>query len=97
MKAIIEKLKAGETVKFRPAGHSMAPFVLHKQLVTMEPVGRDTMLDGQIVLCKVQGRNFLHFAGLLGDGKYRIANAKGRVNGWCYRHNIFGVVVSIET
>jgi hypothetical protein len=56
----IEKLRAGETVSFRPGGHSMSGKIASGQLCTVAPVDPDTVAVGDIVLCKVNGREFLH-------------------------------------
>ncbi len=56
----IEKLKRGETVSFRPRGHSMKDKIESGQLVTVQPVEPDTLAVGDIVLCKVGGREYLH-------------------------------------
>lgn len=55
----IEKLKRGETVQFRPRGHSMTGRVNDGQLVTVEPL-KQAAKRGDVVLCKVNGREYLH-------------------------------------
>ena len=50
----IEKLKAGQTVEFRPRGNSMSGKVESGQLCTVEPAKE--LMVGDIVLCKVGGR-----------------------------------------
>lgn len=92
----IELLKQDNTVKFRPHGNSMQPRIESGQLVTVEPVNRQ-IVPGDIVLCKVEGRQWLHLVSAVGsDGRYQISNNKGHVNGWCTAQNIFGVVTVIE-
>jgi hypothetical protein len=53
-----------------------------------------------IVLCRVSGNQYLHFIeamrGPANKRQYQIANARGRVNGWIGRNNIFGKVVKID-
>lgn len=56
----IEKLLQGETVSFRPRGHSMAPKIKSGQLCTVEPVDTALLQVGDIVLCKVRGAEYLH-------------------------------------
>jgi SOS-response transcriptional repressor LexA len=54
--AYIAKLKAGETVSFRPRGHSMKGKIESGHLCTVEPVTDVEILQkGDIVLCKVNG------------------------------------------
>jgi hypothetical protein len=99
----IEKLKAGETVQFRPRGNSMEPLVKNGALVTVSPkIGFPS--PGAIVLCKVSGAQYLHLIHSTeyeyGSGKseYRvqISNNKGRINGWTSIKNVYGIVVAIE-
>lgn len=80
----------------------MQPRIESGQLVTVQPVG-DHAVDvslvrvGDVVLCKVDGRQWLHLVTAIGsDGRYQISNNKGHVNGWCSPGNIFGVVVTVE-
>lgn len=50
----IAKLKEGETVSFRPRGHSMKGKIESGQLCTIEPISDTAALEkGDIVLCKV--------------------------------------------
>lgn len=51
----IERLLAGETVSFRPRGHSMVPKIHSGQLCTVEPVDTAILAVDDIVLCKVTG------------------------------------------
>jgi len=58
--AHIGKLRAGETVAFRPRGHSMKGRIESGQLCTVAPVDVSTLKVGDIVLCKVGGNEYLH-------------------------------------
>ncbi len=92
--AHIEKLKNGQTVQFRPRGHSMSGKIESGQLVTVEPIGDQPIVRGQIVLCTVRGHQYLHLVkAVLGD-RYLICNNHGRTNGWA--SDVFGRVVRIE-
>ena len=92
----IELLKQGNVVKFRPHGNSMQGRIESGQLVTVEPVSRE-VVPGDIVLCKVEGRQWLHLVSAVGsDGRYQISNNKGHINGWCTLQNIFGIVITVE-
>ncbi len=68
------------------------------QLVTLEPLTQDTVLEeGLVVLCKVEGRQWLHLIKAVGpDGRVQIGNNKGHVNGWTTRGNVYGVVTKVE-
>lgn len=78
----ISKLKAGETIKFRPRGGLMKGKIESGQLVTVIPIVDNVLLEGMIVLCKVSGRQFLHLIKAEQGGRYQIGNNKGNINGW---------------
>lgn len=56
----IEKLGRDETVSLRPRGNSMTGKIESGQLCTVEPVDSALIAVGDIVLCKVNGREYLH-------------------------------------
>ncbi len=102
----IERLRAGETVQFRPLGHSMEPRVKHRALVTVEPIAdHATLAIGDVVLCKVHSRGrtceYLHLVVDIHpstpDGRmFLIGNNRGGLNGWTRAQNVFGKCVKIE-
>jgi SOS-response transcriptional repressor LexA len=92
----IAKLKAGETVQFRPRGHSMSGKIGSGQLCTVEPVDPDTLEVGDIVLCKVNGREYLHLVKARQGSRYQIGNNRGHINGWINAKAIFGKCVRVE-
>lgn len=95
----IVKLLKGETCQFRPHGNSMTPKIESGQLVTVDPVNDDTRITvGCVVLCRVHGRELLHYVGaVLDNGKtFEIRNARGIRNGTTPRRNIFGVLSKVE-
>ena len=96
----IEKLNNGANeVSFRPKGNSMVPIVKSGQLVTVSRVTKDTVISkGDVVLCKVSGRQFLHkVTAIKNEGtdnaQYQISNNKGHVNGWICRKTIYGKMI----
>ncbi len=91
----VAKLKAGETVSFRPHGNSMQPKINNGQLCTVIPI-EDEISPGEIVLCKVRGRQFLHLVKAVRGNQFQIGNNKGRINGWVSRNAIFGRCVKVE-
>ncbi len=92
----ITSLKNGETVKFRPRGNSMQGKIESGQLVTVIPAVHPIPV-GSIVLCKVAGNQYLHLVIAVGsDDRYQIGNNKGKINGWCTKDSVYGVVVTIE-
>ncbi len=91
-----EALRNGETVKFRPHGNSMQPRILSGQLVTVTPCFGEAQV-GDIVLCKVNGRQILHLVTAIGsDGRFQISNNHGHINGWATPKNVFGIVTRVE-
>ena len=92
----IEKLLQGETVQFRPRGNSMSGKIESGQLVTVVPVMNRAPQVGDIVLCKVNGSQYLHLVKAISGERYQIGNNRGRINGWTAHRNIFGVCVDIS-
>jgi hypothetical protein len=91
----IVRLNQGETVQFRPRGASMRGKVESGQLCTVAPV-TDELEVGDIVLCKVNGREYLHLIKAVQGDRYQIGNNRGHVNGWVSRRGIFGKCVRVE-
>lgn len=93
----IQKLKLGETVLFRPRGHSMKGKIESGQLCTVEPVSDfESLQKGDIVLCKVNGNEYLHLIKAIQGKRFQIGNNRGRINGWVSTNAIFGKCVKIE-
>ena len=92
----IAKLKLGETVSFRPKGNSMQGRIESGQLCTVQPIDASSLKVGDIVLCKVKGREFLHKITATRGAQFQIGNNKGRVNGWVSANSIFGKCVEIK-
>jgi hypothetical protein len=92
----IKKLKLGETVKFRPVGNSMAPLIKSGELCTVKPVGNDDLFLEDIVLCSVNGSQYLHLIKDRGINEYLIGNNRGKLNGWITHENIHGILIKIE-
>jgi hypothetical protein len=65
------------------------------QLVTVEPVQDKQIEVGAIVLCKVNGAQYLHLVKATSGDRFQIGNNRGRINGWTSRRNIFGIVTRI--
>lgn len=92
---LIEKLREGETVSFRPRGNSMTPKIKSGDLCTVVP-DISEIKKGDIVLCKVRGSQYLHLVSAIRGDQYQISNNHGRVNGWITVSNIFGKLISVE-
>lgn len=94
----IARLAAGETVQFRPRGNSMKGRVESGQLVTVEPIrDHSTLKKGEVVLCTVGGRDYLHLVTAVGaDRRFQIGNNKGHINGWVTSAAVYGRCVKVE-
>ena len=92
----IEKLKTGGIVKFRPRGNSMKGKIESRQLVTVEPLMDMQPQKGDIILCKVNGSQYLHLVKETQGDRYQIGNNIGRINGWINVNSIYGICTSVE-
>ncbi|MBO0859751.1 MAG: S24/S26 family peptidase [Chloracidobacterium sp.] len=92
----IERLKSGETVSFRPRGHSMTPKIKSGQLCTVAPCDPASLGVGDIVLCKIGGAEYLHLVKAIQGDRFQIGNNRGHINGWVRANSIFGRLVSVE-
>lgn len=93
---IIARLQAGETVTCRPPGNSMRGKINHGDLCTIEPVDPATLQVDDIVLCKVNGNQYLHLLSAKQGDRYQISNNKGHVNGWVGAKCIYGKLIKVE-
>ena len=66
------------------------------QLCTVEPVEPDTLRKGDIVLCKVSGRQYLHLIAAVNGQRFLIGNNRGHTNGWVGANGIFGRLARVE-
>ncbi len=73
----------------------MKPHIPERALVEVAPL-EGPVEPGDIVLCRVRGATYLHFASAIHEDSVRIENARGFVNGWTSTTKIFGVVVSVD-
>ena len=92
----IPRLQAGETVQFRPWGHSMSGRIESGSLCTVAPADPTTLAVGDIVLCKVRGAQYLHLIKAIRGGRFQIGNNRGRINGWIAATSIYGKCVRVE-
>ena len=94
----IAMLKDGETVQFRPRGKSMSGKIESGQLCTVEPVENpDALQVGDIVLCKVNGSQYIHLIKAIQGKRFQIGNNRGRINGWITAGSIYGKLVRVES
>jgi hypothetical protein len=92
----IEKSRRGETASFRPRGNSMSGEIESGQLCTVTPVQPAALRVGDVVLCKVNGREYLHLIKAISGERFQIGNNRGRINGWVSANAIFGKCVRVE-
>ena len=100
--------KARKGKRFRPAvaafhfDQERALWKLHEELTTktyrpgFEPVVAATLKVGDIVLCKVNGKQYLHLVKAIQGKRFQIGNNRGRINGWVGENSIFGKCTRIE-
>lgn len=91
----ITRLALGETVSFRPRGHSMVGKIASGQLCTVTPELGDLAVD-DIVLCRVSGNQYLHLIKAIQGERFQIGNNRGGINGWITRRQIFGRLIAVE-
>ena len=92
----ITRLAKGETIQFRPRGHSMTGKVNDGQLCTVAPLGDHQLAIGDIVLCKVKGSQYLHLVKAIQGERVQIGNNRGSINGWITRRQIYGRLTAVE-
>ena len=82
---------------FRPRGNSMIGKISSGDLCTVEPVTKQTELKvGDIVLCKVNGKQYLHLIKAIQEDRYQIGNNRGFINGWTSRNCIYGRCIEVS-
>ena len=92
----IARLARGETVEFRPRGHSMTGKIASGQRCTVAPLGDHELVIGDIVLCRVKGAQYLHLVKAIdADDRYQIGNNRGGINGWIGRAQIYGRLIAV--
>lgn len=91
----VTRLLRGESAEFRPRGSSMHPRVKDGQLVRVSPRPHEGIKAGDVVLCRVNGRDYLHLVKATredagGVRVFQIGNMRGHINGWTSR--VYGVM-----
>lgn len=89
----INQLQTDETIQFRPRGNSMVPKINSGDLVTVSS-DISKIEKGDIVLCKVNGNQYLHLVTSISGNRYQISNNQGHTNGWTQQ--IYGKVIKVE-
>ena len=84
----IEKLKQQSVVSIHPRGNSMTPRIKSGQRCVIIPASVKSVEKGDIVLCRVNGKDYLHLVKAKKQDRVLIGNNHGGVNGWTQR--VFG-------
>jgi hypothetical protein len=74
----------------------MAGRIESGQLCTVVPIDPAALRVGDIVLCRVGRRDYLHLINAIVDTQFQIANNRGLINGWIGADAIFGKCVHVE-
>lgn len=90
---LISNLKKGETVTFRPRGNSMTPLIKNGEECTVSPDLKDLKI-GDVVLCKVNGNEYLHLLKAIKGNQFLIGNNHGKINGWTTQ--VFGKLIKVN-
>jgi len=89
---LANQLQSGKTITYREYGNSMLPKLKSGVLVTIEPYETNKLEIGDIVLCKVKGKYYLHYIKSIDNKKgFLIGNAHGHLNGWT--RNVYGKLI----
>jgi hypothetical protein len=92
----IAQLQAGKAVAFRPKGNSMTGRIASGQLCTVTPLAADANIKvGDVVLCSVRGRQYLHLVYSIDGDRVQIGNNKGHINGWTPRRHVYGTLIAV--
>lgn len=62
-------------------------------LVTLEPTPREKLEVGDVVLARVNGKDYLHLIKAIDQGRFLIGNNRGGTNGWT--RAVFGKAIKI--
>lgn len=66
------------------------------QLCTVVPITAEDVEVGDIVLCKVNGNQYLHLVKARQGQRLQIGNNRAGINGWVGPNGIFGKCIRIE-
>ncbi len=92
----LARLARGETIQFRPRGHSLTGKIASGALCTVEPLAEHELAVDDLVLCRVKGNQYLHLVKAIQGERYQIGNNRGGINGWITRREIFGRLIEVE-
>ena len=65
-------------------------------ILHVAPVDVSEVTVGDIVLCKVNGAEYLHLVKAIQGQRFQIGKNRGRINGWIGPNAVFGRLVRVE-
>ncbi len=74
----------------------MAGKINSSQRCTVVPAKVEDLQIGDIVLCKVNGFQYLHLIKAIQGKRFQIGNNRGRINGWIGENGIYGKCGRVE-
>ncbi len=96
----IETLLSTNEVVFNPVGSSMEPLIYSGEQVKVVVPLLPWYREGDIVLCKVNGKQYLHLITAVVATKtgltFEISNNKGKINGCITKDDIYGRCVEVN-
>jgi SOS-response transcriptional repressor LexA len=91
----IAKLKQDGKVQLKVYGTAMIPLLAPGDQVILRIITNNEVYPGDIVLCRVNGRDYLHKIASVRLDRYQIADNKDFIKGWVTLSGIFGKCVKI--
>jgi len=89
----VSLLSSGKEAVIFPVGGSMRGLVESGSRVLLRPVDVSSLVVGDIVLCTVGKKDYLHLVKAIDSGGVLIGNNLGRINGYASR--VWGKAVEI--
>jgi hypothetical protein len=92
------KVRLGRVGRFRAFGRSLEPVIPSGSLLTIEPVDRERIELGDIVLARVGDSTMVHLVKTLDrDGRrVEISGARGPADGWTTFERVYGICTKID-
>jgi SOS-response transcriptional repressor LexA len=90
----IRILRSGKDATIKPHGNSMRPKVKSGATVVLTPIESSNVEIGDIVLCRVNGKVYLHLVKAKERDRLLIGNNHGKINGWTKA--VYGKAIKID-
>lgn len=91
------KVRLGRVGRFRAFGKSMEPVIPSGSRLTIEPIDRERIELGDIVLARVGDSTMLHLVKTIDrEGRrVEISGTRGQANGWTPFKRVYGICTRI--